>query len=339
MRKLNSTTTIRDVAAAAGVSVSTVSRVLNNKDDVAPETTALVRRIIDDMGYASSLAAKSLRSRRTNVVGMIVPEMWHPFTALVIKGANQEATECGYDLLAYASASRNINALASWEQQHVALLNGSVTDGIILVVPNARTYKTAYPLVAVDPHSQTTDFPSVISTNHRGIVDVMTYLIGLGHRQIGYIGGRIELQSAQRRFEGYKESLAAAGIAYDPTLVEIADYTKPTAMVCARRLLSRAPRPSAIVAASDETAFGVYEVVAEFGLRIPEDLSVVGFDNVTEAASVDPPLTTVDQSIEEMGRVAVRMVVDQIEGRPLATMVQKVPTHLVIRESCRALAT
>ena len=338
MNQHKANVTIRDVASAAGVSVSTVSRVLNDRVDVAPETAAAVRRVIDELGYASSMAARSLRSRTTGVVGLIVPDLWHPFTSLVIRGVNQ-VTAQGYDLLAYASGRRNIQTMANWEQQLVAQLNGSVTDGIIVVTPNAETYRTSFPVVAIDPHQANTDFPAVIATNHQGVLDAMAYLVALGHRRIGYIGGRANLQSAQRRLEGYCDGLAQAGIAFDPELVVTGDYTRTMGVACAERLLSLPERPTAIMAASDETAFGVYDVAAERGLCIPNDLSVVGFDNTTESTSMNPPLTTVDQSIEAMGALAVEIVLKLIQGQPLVGRLYKVPTRLVVRQSCRSVGS
>jgi LacI family transcriptional regulator len=335
MSRIKSTLTIRDVAATAGVSVTTVSRVLNDKDDVAPETSLRVRQVINDLGYASSMAAKSMRSQRTNVVGMIVPDLSQPYSQLVIKGANRTVSGAGFDLLAYASASRNANALETWEQQQVALLNGSVTDGLIIVTPHANTYRSAYPLVAVDPRSETADFPSVLSTNFKGVTAAMDYLFGLGHRRIGFIGGRPDLQSAIRRLEGYQDSLMRAGLPLLPELMQTGDYLRTTAYGAAQCLLKLDPPVTAIVAASDDMAFGVYDAARELGVRIPDDLSVVGFDNVPESATVDPPLTTVDQSIEAMGVVAAEIVIKLILGKPLDELVHKVPTQLVIRQSCR----
>jgi LacI family transcriptional regulator len=331
--------TIRDVARAAGVSVSTVSRVLNDKDDVAPETAAAVRRVIEELGYASSLAARGLRSRTTHVVGVIVQDMWHPFISSLIKGINEVVAAHAYDLLAYASARRNVEALAQWEQQQVARLNGTVTDGIIVVTPHAATYRTAFPVVAVDPHQADTEFPAVISTNRQGVLEAMNYLLALGHRRIGFITGRMDLQSAVRRYDGYRSALGEAGIAFDPALVEEGDYSRETARKAARRLLSRPHPPTAIMASSDDTAFGVYDAAAELGLRIPEDLSVIGFDNIPASASVNPPLTTVDQFIERMGALAAEIVLKLIQGQPCESRVHKVPTRLVIRQSCRAIAS
>ncbi|MFO7633192.1 MAG: LacI family DNA-binding transcriptional regulator [Caldilinea sp.] len=337
MQRLHSGVTIRDVAREAGVSVSTVSRVLNGKDDVASETADSVRRVIESLGYASSMAARSLRSRTTNVVGLIVPDLWHPFTSLVIRGVNQVTLAHGYDLLAYASGRNNVHSPANWEQQLVAQLNGSVTDGIIVVTPNAATYRTSFPVVAVDPHQASTEFPAVLATNYQGVLDAMAYLISLGHRRIGYIGGRSDLQSAQRRLEGYYDGLAQAGISADPTLIITGDYTRSMGAECARRLLSLANPPTAIMAGSDETAFGVYDVAAACTIRIPEALSVIGFDNTIESASMNPPLTTVDQSIETMGVMAAQIVLKLIQGLPWESKLNKVPTRLVIRQSCRAI--
>lgn len=337
MQPLHNGATIRDVAREAGVSVSTVSRVLNDKDDVAPETAATVRRVIEEMGYASSIAARSLRSRTTNVVGLIVPDLWHPFTSLVIRGVNQVTAVQGYDLLAYASARRNPFSMAHWEVQLVAQLNGTVTDGLIVVTPHAATYRTTSPLVAIDPYQATTQFPAVIATNHQGVLEAMAYLVKLGHRRIGFIAGRPDLQSAQRRQEGYTDGLARAGLSFDPALLVTGDYTRGTGVERAQQLLSLAEPPTAIVAASDEMAFGVYDAAAEAGVRIPEDLSVVGFDNTMDSALVTPALTTVDQSIEKMGMLAAELVLKLIQGQPCESQQYKVATRLVIRQSCRAL--
>ena len=337
MQQVHGGITLRDVAREAGVSVSTVSRVLNDKDDVAPETAATVRRVIDELGYASSMAARSLRSRTTNVVGLIVPDLWHPFTSLVIRGVNQVTSAQGYDLLAYASARRNPFLMADWEVQLVAQLNGTVTDGIIVVTPNAATYRTTLPLVAIDPYQATTEFPAVLATNYQGVLEAMAYLVSLGHRRIGFIAGRPELESAKRRLEGYHAGLEQAGLIVDPALIVTGDYTRTIGAECAEQLLSLATPPTAIMASSDETAFGVYDAAAARGVRIPDDLSVVGFDNTLESTSVAPPLTTVDQSIEKMVVLAAELVLKLIQGQPCESQQYKVATRLVVRQSCRAI--
>jgi LacI family transcriptional regulator len=243
----------------------------------------------------------------------------------------------GFDLLVYASATRNASSMVNWEQQQVALLNGSVTDGLIIVTPHASSYRTANPLVAVDPHCDATDFASVLSTNFKGVVAAMTYLFELGHRRIGFIGGRSELQSAIRRMAGYCHSLHSAGIEFDAALVKVGNYERKTAYAGALELLRADPPITAIMAASDEMGYGVYDAVRELGMRIPNDVSVIGFDNIPDSALVEPPLTTVDQAIETMGALAAEVVIKLIAGEPLDELVHKVPTKLVIRQSCRPI--
>jgi LacI family transcriptional regulator len=327
--------TIHDVAIAAGVSVSTVSRVLNNKSDVSPETARRIRLVIDDLGYASSLAARSLRSHKTNVIGIIMPNMDHAYSLQVLKGVSLAVMEAGYDLLAYTSGNRTLRTRAAWEQQQVALLNSSITDGVIVVTPFAHALRTNGPLVAIDPHNQGADFPAVISTNRAGVIAAMEYLLGLGHRRIGFIGGRPDLQSSQRRLQGYLDSLAQAQIAVDPALIQMGDYNRATGYTCAQQLLALAVRPTAIFAANDNMALGVMAAAKEAGVAVPQDLSVIGFDNIPETAAADPALTTVDQALETMGRLAVAILFQGIAGEQLVELLHKVQTTLVVRKSCQ----
>jgi LacI family transcriptional regulator len=337
MTRTKMTVTIHDVARVTGVSVSTVSRVLNNKDDVAPATYERVRQVIDELGYTSSLAAKSMRSRKTNVIGLVTRDLTSAFNIHVVKGANLAIEKFGYDLMVYTGVSRGNEALKVWEQHQVARLNGSVTDGIIVSVPIVNSFSTAFPLVAVDSHIQGTEFPAVIATNHRGALAVMEYLIGLGHTRIGFIGGHPYLQSATRRLHGYMDGLREAGIPIDPELIQSGNFRREKGYECALKLLSLPNPPTAIFAANDNTAIGVMEVAREMGLSIPHDLSLVGFDNMPESAYLNPPLTTVDQSIEEMGFVATEMLISLIEGEILESNLRKIPTKLIIRDSCRAI--
>jgi LacI family transcriptional regulator len=330
--------TIQDVARAAGVSVSTVSRVTNNKDDVSPETIEKVQRVVAELSYTASLAARGMRSRTTHVIGLVVPEVTTPFVLAVIKGVGSGIRESGYDLLIYASDNPPLSRRASWEKEHVALLSSGLTDGNIVVTPSAPTFPENAHIVVIDPQGAGANVPSIIATNRMGALAVMEYLIGLGHRQIGFIGGRPDALSAVRRFEGYRDGLIAAGIPYDPALVQDGDYTRERGEAAARLLLDRPDRLTAIFAANDESALGVMNVARSLGIRIPQDLSVVGFDDIPEAARVTPRLTTVDQSIQEMGALAVRMLMDSLQGKELDSKLYKILTRLIIRESCQAIA-
>jgi LacI family transcriptional regulator len=170
-------------------------------------------------------------------------------------------------------------------------------------------------------------------------MQAMNYLIELGHRRIGFISGRFDLMSAIRRLRGYEDSLAQAGIPLDPDLIVQGDFTAESGLSCARQLLSLPVPPTAIFAANDQSALGAYQAAQEAGLSIPADLSILGFDNIPDAAQAEPGLTTIDQSIQEMGKIAIQMLIKLIEGEPLENQIIKTSTRLVIRGSCRAFAT
>ena len=193
-------------------------------------------------------------------------------------------------------------------------------------------------MVVVDPNNVTPDCPAVIATNRAGALAAIEYLISLGHHRIGFIGGRPELQSAVRRLQGYKDGLQQAGIPLDPHLIQAGDYSRRTGGACAQRLLSLSEPPTAIFAANDQSAIGAIQAIHQAGLRVPDDVSVVGFDNIPEASYTNPGLTTIDQSIAEMGCVATKMLMSLIDGDSLESNVYKVPTQLVVRDSCRAIA-
>jgi LacI family transcriptional regulator len=338
MRRPKTVITIQDVAKAAGVSVSTVSRVLNDKDDVASETYEMVQGVIQQLGYTSSLAARSMRSHRTNVIGLVMPDVEDPFSLQVLKGVNQAIAESDYDLIVCASGNIRKRSTAEREQYYVSLLNGSIADGVIIVTPAATSFSTSAPVVAVDPNNESSDCPSVISTNHAGALVAMEYLLGLGHRRIGFIGGRPDLRSANRRLQGYLDALAQASIPLDQALIEAGDFSIGTACLCTQRLLSLPEPPTAIFAANDQSAIGVMDAAREAGLRVPENLSVIGFDNIPDTAFTNPKLTTVDQFIIRMGHLATETLICLIHGESLDTHQYKVATQLVVRDSCRPLA-
>jgi LacI family transcriptional regulator len=221
------------------------------------------------------------------------------------------------------------------EQQYVSLLNNSITDGLMIVAPAAADFVSTAPIVSIDPLAINPSYPSVHATNYQGALDAMQYLIGLGHKRIGFISGRAELESSIRRIKGYRNALKQAGLPVDEALIAAGDYTTETATHCARELLALENPPTAIFASNDQSAMGVFQVAREAGLRIPDDLSVVGFDNIPEAGFID--LTTVDQFLGEMGYIATKMLIDLINGVPLTEKIHQVKTKLVVRNSCKDL--
>jgi len=328
--------TIQDVARTAGVSVSTVSRVLNSKVDVATETQQHVLAVIDDLGYTTNLAARSMRSLRKNLVGLIMPDIAYPFAVEVMKGVNRAIAESEFDLLVYTTGDVRKSESAFHEQKYVSLLNNSITDGVILVAPIASEFSSDAPIVSIDPLVSNPNYPAVHATNYQGAVDAMEYLLRLGHRRIGFISGRAGLESSNRRLNGYRDALESAGLPVQPDLIVPGDYTTETGALRARQLMSLQDPPTAIFGSNDQTAMGVYQTAQEMGLRIPEDLSVIGFDNISESKYMG--LTTMDQFISEMGFVATQMLIRLIKREVLDTQMYKMKTQLVIRTSCRELA-
>ena len=333
MRKTRRTVTIQDVAKTAGVSVSTVSRVLNGKLDVASETQDRIHSVIDDLGYTANLAARSMRSFKKNMVGLIMPDIAYPFAIEVMKGVNRAIAESEFDLLVYTTGDVRKSGRAFHEQKYVSLLTNSICDGVVIVAPVTGEFSTDAPIVSIDPHLSDPSYASVHATNRQGAMDAMKYLLGLGHTRISFISGRAELESSNRRLKGYRDALEYAGLPINEELIASGDYTTETGMICARQLLSLDNPPTAIFASNDQMAMGVYQVAQEMGMRIPEDLSVVGFDNIMESKYMG--LTTVDQFISEMGYVAIQMLIKRINGVPLDDQTYRMQTRLVIRSSCK----
>lgn len=327
--------TIADVAAEAGVSVATVSKVINDRYGVAAGTSTRVKAVIDELGYESSLIARSLRSHRTNVIGILVAD-FEPFSTELLKGAALAIHSTDYEVVVYSGGHGHNQP--GWERRYMSRLSGTLTDGTILVTPTVvDVFSDDSPVVAVDAHTGSSGMPTVASDNLNGAITATEHLIALGHRRIGFLAGRPDLESARQREQGYRQALATAGIEFDPELVLVGGYTAESAEQPARQLLEMDPRPTAIFAANDLSAIETVEVAGVLGLKVPDDLSVVGFDNVPESALNDPPLTTIDQSIQQMGFEAVRLLIAAIDDPGLPAVHITLPTQLVVRQSCRAL--
>jgi LacI family transcriptional regulator len=327
---------IQDVARVANVSVATVSRVLNGRYGVSAETVQRVHKVIDDLGYTSTLAAKSMRGR-TNVIGVITFNLSLPFNTEVLRGIDEVVEEHGYDLLVYTSNRSSNSGDPAWGRKTVTQLNGSIVDGMIVITPQTNNLPNNHPLVAIEPCDEGS-FPSILSTNRAGTHEAVQYLIKLGHRRIGFVGGRPTLVSARQRRQGYEDAHHEAGLPILPELLAEGNYLRPGGLVAARKLLTLPDRPTAIMASNDQTAFAILEVAKELGIRVPEDLSVIGFDNVPDGAYTTPPLTTVAQSLVAMGSLAADLLMQMLEGNKVENRIFELPTRLVVRESCKAIA-
>jgi LacI family transcriptional regulator len=320
--------TITDVALAAGVSVATVSKVINGRDGIATATSARVLGVVQELGYESSLVARSLRSRRTHVIGILVAE-FEPFSAEILKGAGSGLGDTDYELLAYTGARQS--GRAGWERRYLSRLSGTLIDGAIIVTPTVVDADAGVPVVAIDPHAGSADLPSVESDNLAGGLLATRHLIELGHRRIAFMAGRPDLESSRLREAGFRQALSEAGIEVDPSLVRMSDYRRDAAHQPAIELLSRPDRPTAVFAGNDLSAIGTMEAAQEMGLDVPGDVSVIGFDDIPEAARTTPALSTVRQPIQQMGSAAVELLIALMDGRIPETTHVRLPTSLVIR--------
>jgi len=330
----SSRVTIRDVAARAGVSVATVSKVINNRYGVASDTTARVQAVIDELGYEASLVAQSLRNHRTNVIGILVADL-EPFSTELLKGAADAIRYSGFELVIY-SAGGHARDRVGWERRYLSRLSGTLIDGAVLVTPTVVDVNYGAPIVAIDPHTGQSGLPTVVSDNLRGAQLATGHLLSLGHRRIAMLTGRPDLESAQLRERGYREALRAAGVSVDESLIRLGAYDSEVSLEQARLLLTAPDPPTAVFAANDMSAIATIEVATELGLRVPADLSVVGFDNIPESTLCAPPLTTVEQPIRKMGERSIELLLSLIRGEKLQATHITLATNLVIRQSTRA---
>jgi DNA-binding LacI/PurR family transcriptional regulator len=324
--------TLADVAAAAGVSVPTVSKVVHGRADVAAGTRSRVEALLAEYNYAPPR-----RPGRPGLVDLVFTDELNPWAVEIISGAEQAASAAGYRVVVSVLAGEA--ASDEW----LARLTASRTDGVILVLtelPPAHRAKLAelhVPVVIVDPVGQPDSrIPSVGAANWAGGLMATEHLIELGHRRIGTITGRPALLCSQARVEGYRAALEHAGIAADPALVCTGDFHFEAALAAATTMLALADPPTAIFAGNDIEAMGVYEAARLHQLRIPDDLSVVGFDDLEMSAWVSPPLTTVAQPLARMAAMATRMVLDPAADE--ASRRVELATSLVIRSSTAAPA-
>ncbi len=331
---LSSRVTIRDVAKQAGVSVATVSKVINARYGVAAATVQRVQAVIAELGYESSLVARSLRNHRTGVIGVLVCDI-EPFSSELLKGAAKAIKGTGYELVIYSAGGASSDHVG-WERRYLTRLSGTLIDGAILVTPTVVAASYGAPVVAVDPHTGGEGVPTVDSDNLRGAQLATEHLIGLGHRRIAFLAGRPDLESARLRELGFRRAMQEAGVEVDPELVRVGSYDELAAAGPARELLTLPERPTAVFAANDVSAIATMDVALTLGLGVPDDLSVIGFDNIPESAMTTPGLTTIDQPMQLMGQRAITMLVELMSGGELDRTHVTLPTRLVARRSTAA---
>jgi LacI family transcriptional regulator len=325
--------TLRDVAEAAGVSPATVSHALQGNGTVSEETAARVRGVAAEIGYRQHRIAANLRRQRTSTIGLIIPTLSNPFLSELVEAMYAECLARGYTVLCGTT-----NYRAEAEAHYIDLFLGHPCDGIIVAGPPDSledVIRAGVPAVLVDCHMPT-DFvrvPVVEVEDMHGMYSAVAHLQRLGHETIGLVYGPLD----QLRQEGYRRALADAGQAYDEALVADAGelYFENAARVCQEMLRGR-PDVTAVAATTDVLAFGVMHAARRTGRRVPDELAVVGFDDIPLAAAMNPPLTTVAQPVQEIVSHAVELLLEQIESRDITLDRRRVvlKAQLVVRESC-----
>jgi DNA-binding LacI/PurR family transcriptional regulator len=328
---------IRFVARKAGVSPQTVSRVLNNRPDVAAETRQRVQDVITQLGYRPSALARGLSSQRTRTLGLITADFSDYFFTQVIAGAEAEARQYGYRFM-LGSTERNPED----EPEYIRLLTEHHVDGILFARPSTEPdnrylvnlLRDGVPVVTTAYHIPGEALTVIDVDNVDGGLQATRCLLERGHRRIAMISGPGSWKSVHDRTQGYIMALEAAGMVFDPSLVAWADWSFRSGYQAAQELLARGPLFSALFVHNDQMAIGALRALHEAGCRTPEDVSVVGYDDIPMAEYCQPPLTTIRQPMREVGALATRLLIQAVEkpGAPQKELLLK--TELILRDSC-----
>jgi LacI family transcriptional regulator len=334
--------TLRDIAREAGVSVTTVSHALNDTRSVSPQARERVAAVARRLNYRPNSIARSLRSGTTRAIGLMIPDSSNPFFAEIARAIEDIGFETGRSVI-LCNTDGNIKK----EQAYVDVLIGIKVDGVIYIAsggnekePLDELINAGVPLVVADRELTGPAVDIIMVDNERGAYAATDYLGNLGHRRIACIAGPGTIAPSQARVRGYQQALAHHHLKYRKELVEEADFRFTGGEAAMERLMRVQPRPTAVFACNDMMAIGALRAIRRAGLKVPSDLSVVGFDGIPLAATVDPPLTTITQPTAELARVAMKCLVGRIERQSesrTAPAARHILTgQLTVRESARA---
>lgn len=327
---------IAEVAEAAGVSVATVSRALQMPKIVAAKTLERVQKAVDRLGYAPNAQARMLRTARSNVIVALVPDISNPFFAEVIRGIEQVAHQNRYSVL-LGDTQYNRER----EQAYADLLATKQAAGLITLLPHIPrlSSRTFAPIVNACEYVKDPTVSSVYVDNLAAARDATNYLLDLGHREIAFITGPMTSPISIDRDQGYEEALRAASLTRNPKLTVSGDFSVESGIRGVEGLLARREKFTAVFCSNDEMAIGAIRAIKSKGLRVPEDISVVGFDDIRFARYCDPPLTTIAQPKGELGREAMSMMIEILTNADVPARKRILPTQLVVRGStapCKA---
>lgn len=335
------TPTIKDIAEAANVSTAAVSYVINGKPGVSDETRRKILRIMREMNFRPNAQARGLATRRTEMLGLMIPDITDPFFVNIVSGVEAAANQLGYTLnlcTTHGDAER--------ERSVAEILTNKLVDGVIMMAYRLTPAKIKelgdgrVPIVVIDNPEAAGQVPSIMVDNVALGKTATSYLLRLGHTRIGFIHGVEGSSSSAGRYEGYVQALKSHGVRPNPALVERGNFTYADGLEAAQRLLSLPDRPTAVFAANDQMAFGVMNAAAQMGLSVPRDVSVIGVDDIEAAALVVPGLTTLRQPTREIGTCAVEILErlikapEELDSTDAATNQRVFEAELIVRGSC-----
>lgn len=330
--------TLAMVADAAGVSLPTASKVLNGRGDVSATTRARVEEVLREFGYVPQAGRRVIAPAR--VVDLVFDDLVSPYSLELLRGVTEAGAEAGVDVVVTRLPDAEHRGPLTPENTWAQRLKSSGREGLIVVTSELSLAqvegfaRAGLALVVIDPlNLPRVEVTSVGATNWMGGVAATEHLLGLGHRRIGFAGGPVQASCSQARLGGYRAALDSGGVRPDPELVLHGAFHYRDGLEMGTKLLELPDPPTAVFAASDATALGVMEAIRRRGLRVPDDLSVVGFDDTVMASVATPALTTIRQPLEDMGRVALRTLLRLIAGETLDSHHVELATNLVVRGS------
>lgn len=326
--------TMREVAQQAGVSDATVSHVINNTRFVMPETRDRVLAAMSSLNYRPNALARSLRQGKTNTIGLILPDSANPFFAEISRSIEDEAFRLGYSVI-LCNTERDLKR----EHFYVDVLSKKQVDGMIFIAAGDQVDSLNFllgegiPVVLIDRDLPSREVDAVLSDNQKGGYLATRHLIDLGHTRIACIAGPSNITPSSERIIGYHMALEESDLPYDEELVLCGDYHPESGMQITKEFLAQDPRPTAIFALNDLMALGALRAAAESGCSVPEDLAIVGFDDIELACYTNPPLTTISQPKEETGIQAVNLLAGRISDKTLPPRRIVLQPQLIIRGS------
>lgn len=327
---------IKQIAAAANVSVATVSRTLQRPDLVTEKTRQKVQEVIRRLGYTPNAQARTLRTARTKLILALVPDIGNPFFSEVIRGIEQVAHQNGYSVLLGDTQSSHPR-----EQAYADLIAARQADGLITLLPHIPKIHIdgRLPIVNACEYVNDRTITSVSVDNVLAATAAVNHLLTLGHQRIAFISGPLTSPICVDRQHGYEAALKRAGIRQNPALIAVGDFSVESGIRAVEYFHASKQKFSAIFCSNDEMAIGAINALKTLGVRVPQDVSVVGFDDIRLARYIDPPLTTISQPKNELGREAMTMMIEILEGTEVPTRKRVLTADLVVRGSTARCAS